>query len=182
MHPRPALPAAIITTLALALAGCGSSTSSTTSSNTAANSPANTTTAASTATTTAAASVLPSGFSQAAEAICVKRNKAIDAVGLSVETEQAFKRIAHGRAAVEHKTLGELQKLTPPTTIHAEWGQFLSARQALVTAWNQVSEHGLINHAAKGSAEYRLTSVTTTQNKMLTAAKHLNLTNCTHEN
>jgi hypothetical protein len=176
-HPPSTL--ALAFALALALAGCGSSTSNTSSSTTA-RSPTGTTTT--TTTTTTVASVLPAGFSHSAETICIKRNKALVTVGLSVDSEKELKHVAHGRAIVEHNTLNELQKLTPPSTLQDEWKAFLAARQAVAKAWNELSEHGVYNLGKKGSAESRLTPVTAAQKKMLTAAKHLSLTECTQEN
>ena len=184
MHTRPvALAALALTTATLALTTTACGTSNSTTSGAATTS--GTTTSAATTTSTAAtsaSSVLPAAFSQAAEAICAKRNKAVAAAGLTVESEAAFQRVAHDRAIVEQQTLTELQKLTPPPAAHAEWTQFLKDRQGLIKAWEQLAKHGLINKHAKGTAEYRINPVSEAQNKMLNTAKHQNLTQCTQQN
>jgi len=169
MNTRLTLLAIAVTILAIS--GCGGS-SSTTSTHTGANSTAST---AEGNTEDSASSAGSSSLITTIEAICARRNAAIDAVGTTANTEAELRRIAKGRAAAEQTALNELTKLTTPTQLGPTWRKFIAYRRTLTKDWTAVSEeHGANDHSA-----HVFVLADLAQKHMLKAASEAHLEECT---
>jgi hypothetical protein len=153
-----------------AMSGCGGSSSSTSSTVT---DTASSGSSAQVGTSSDASTATGSKLIATVEAICARRNSAINAVDFEVETEAQLKRVAHGRATVEQRTLNELSRLGATSSLEPGWRRFITYRRLLVKDWTAVTEL----HGAKNAKAFVLAD--RAQKHMLAAAKQEHLKQCT---
>jgi hypothetical protein len=81
-------------------------------------------------------------FVSRADAICKRRNAAIDAVKLSGGTAASIVRFASQSTSLEQAAFLELGKLSPPATMAASWRQLLGYNRELLEDVIQLEEYG----------------------------------------
>jgi hypothetical protein len=77
-----------------------------------------------------------------ADAICKRRNTAIDAVKLQSAKAAGVVRFASQSAALEQAAFLELGRLSPPTAMAANWQQILAYDRTLLEAVLDLGEYG----------------------------------------
>ncbi|HEY5287027.1 MAG TPA: hypothetical protein VIJ50_07975 [Solirubrobacteraceae bacterium] len=133
---RPPLPALVLVTGTLLLAGCGGS-SKTTSSSVGSTNLATTGTASVAETSGTSTpngsdgSLSHSQFLTDAGAICSRVNSQL-AGNRTINNQQDIKSVAPRRAEIEQAGLTEMGKLTPPASIARDYAKLLAARRTLV--------------------------------------------------
>jgi hypothetical protein len=111
-----------------------------------------------------------------AEAICERFNAEIAAVAAKNTSVAEIERQVPRNAALELAALGELSKLTPPSTMAREWRAILGYRRALV---GQLVE---LARAAKQSDARAISTLTAAKGRehelLLSAATHAGFRSC----
>jgi hypothetical protein len=158
----------VFAVLALAAAGCGGGSA------TPASSDAGVSNAVSTKTIASSTPVGPpltrSKLIARADAICKRRNTAIDAVKLAGLTAADVARFASQSAALEQTALLELGKLSPPPAMTARWRAILAYDRKLLAAVLKLGEYGERHQTARINALARSTQ--RVKRELIAAAAH----------
>jgi hypothetical protein len=143
------LPALVLFTVALSIAGCGGS--SKTASISAGSTSVATTTG--TASTTPVSNSSGSGKSLSAsrlvaeaDPICKQLSSELDVTKNTTRTQQDIVRVASQRAELEQAALIELSKLIPPASMASGWQLILADRKAVIEGLNKLAEDAGANN------------------------------------
>jgi hypothetical protein len=135
--------------VALAAAGCGGGSGTTASSDAGLS---NASTKAIPSSTPVGPSLTRSQLITRADAICKRRNTAIDAVKLAGATGADVARFASQSATLEQTAFLELGKLSPPSAMAAGWRAILAYDRTLLEAVLKLGEYGERNQTSRIAA------------------------------